>query len=167
MDADSLRAAQVLDEYEQGFARSVKAGTPSLLMVFRAMDECAKSSMPWPRWVASAFDDLIQKIELRKCKTWDELLGPLYRKGQHVDQLRKQDRLAAPVRSEVYRRTHDADGRRNKIPKDDELFEAVGEIFRIKATTVKKYCKHWDDFAGDAPEDIAKNLAAITFEIPK
>jgi hypothetical protein len=102
---------------------------------------CAVHALPMPAWAAAAYVAGHDAVDSHSVRSWDELFGPVVRKGSHLRKLREQRLFSMDVWVEVQLR-HAAG---QSI--DDVMFADIGRWLAITlrrkkpigATTVKGY----------------------------
>ena len=103
--------------------------------ILAGVRKCANHDLVMPTWLAKAFISRYDLVLNCRAGSWDEAFNPPYKKGMHLNALRKQRDLKFAVLNEVR-------GLRNANPGaaiDKALFEAVGAKFALGATLTEKY----------------------------
>jgi len=110
-----------------------KAGDKSAIM--EALNHCAWSDRPMPDWLARAVKDAFRAKLRFEFKSWDEVLGSPLPRGRHQKSLQRDRDLPGRIYYYIQRM-------REEQPKraiDNELFEEVGERFKIGKTKTQEY----------------------------
>lgn len=108
--------------------QAFEAGDKWSLML--AIRKCANHDMPLPEWARSAYIAAFDTVLNARSKSWDEVFGMPYPKGQHLAAIRKKRTLRYAVCNEIKTIRKMEPG----TAIDEGLFERVGSKFNIGKT---------------------------------
>jgi hypothetical protein len=103
--------------------------------VLAGVRKCANHDLVMPDWLAKAFISRYDLVLNCHTDSWDKAFDPPYKKGVHLNALRKQRKLRFAVLNEVHT-LRMADSR---LAIDKALFEKVGRKFGLGATLAERY----------------------------
>jgi hypothetical protein len=115
---------KVFEELKDGEQenRETTINFQSSFFLLKAIDVCARTRLPMPDWLASAFRDAFQQLTDFKTDSIDKAFGKPIRKRRHLNSIKKEEKL----KFQIYRAVIEAKINKECIAIDRELFESIG-----------------------------------------